>query len=599
MKITHIDAQNVLGIRAASVALNTPITLFAGPNGNGKSSLAEAVRMALCGDVAARGVTLKKDLAALVHEGAKNGAVEVELEGGLTPYALVPSGKTPAQDVYVPHRALPYVLEPHRFAALDGNGRRSFLFGLLGIGIKAEEVIERLAKRGVDEKKALRVGPLLKAGFDAACDEAKRKATEAKGAWRQVTGEAYGSEKAKTWAAPVPAYDAEAFKTLSTELQHLEHAQEQWQQTIGRLAAQEQRRAEIAGKLPALVELAGKVDRIEKKLAADRKNLAEAERQLAEVTAAAGQSQRDGLIHDLAAAVAYLLPLAQTPVSQEPPAQECDAEAALNAYEREHGRIGAVGDPAAAARLPEVRASRDLMDTAVANSQRDLAAALRARDEAAEISEQLKAEFDGAALASARAESDKLKAARGELLKKLETLRIQKAAAEVAQQKTEAAAGHHADVVAWDLIAQALAPDGIPGELLSEALTPFNQRLEQSARDAEWPVVKLDADMAVTTTDGRPYRLLSESEKWRADAMLAEAISYLSGLKVLLLDRIDVLDLKGREDLFAWLDILAAEGEIGSALLFGTLKSIPADLRPTVSGHWLQGGVVQQLKAAA
>jgi len=77
-------------------------------------------------------------------------------------------------------------------------------------------------------------------------------------------------------------------------------------------------------------------------------------------------------------------------------------------------------------------------------------------------------------------------------------------------------------------------------------------------------------------------------------------VANLSGARLLVLDRMDVLDLQGRADLFAWLDVLATNGEIDSALVFGTLKALPADLPATVSGHWIENGVVAQpLQAAA
>ncbi|MGK9630576.1 hypothetical protein O6383_24315, partial [Salmonella enterica subsp. enterica] len=81
-------------------------------------------------------------------------------------------------------------------------------------------------------------------------------------------------------------------------------------------------------------------------------------------------------------------------------------------------------------------------------------------------------------------------------------------------------------------IADALSPDGIPGEMLAEALGPMNARLGASAVAAGWSIPQITADMEITG-DGRPYALLSESEKWRADAMIAEAVSYLSGLRLL------------------------------------------------------------------
>ena len=74
--------------------------------------------------------------------------------------------------------------------------------------------------------------------------------------------------------------------------------------------------------------------------------------------------------------------------------------------------------------------------------------------------------------------------------------------------------------------------------------------------------------------------------------MLAEAISYLSKTKLLVLDRFDVLDMKGREDLIAWLDILAQNSEVETALIFGTLKAPPTNLPATIKAHWLEKGVV-------
>jgi ABC-type amino acid transport substrate-binding protein len=597
MKLTHIDAQNVLGITAASVAIATPVTLFSGPNGNGKSSLAEAVRMALGGDVTARGVALKKDLAALVHEGAKSGSVEVQLEGGLVTFALVPSGKTTPAEAYVPHKALAFVLEPHRFATLDANERRSMLFELMGLKITPAEVAKRLEARGVDKDKAARVGPLLKAGFDAACAEAKRKGTEAKGAWRAVTGETYGGVKAEGWKAPTVPHDAAGAKNLATELQHSEVALEQWQKKIGALEKDDQRRASLRAKMPALTEAADKIDRILNKLTADESGLAEWEQRLQATTAEAGNGRRVGLVHDLASAIAHVLPA--WPNTEQNDAGWQVMRDALDAYEREHGKLGIAGNPEAQAKLPDVRKSRDLMAGAVANGKRDLEAAKRADAELEAIDTELATTFDADGLTEAREHADKLKTLRAELVKKLDVIKAQKVAADAAEKKTTEAAHHHADVVAWDLIAAGLAPDGIPGQMLAEALAPFNERLAQSSNDTEWMRVGIDADMSITAFDGRPYKLLSESEKWRADAMLAEAISHLSGLKLLLLDRVDVLDLKGRSDLFAWLEILAGEGELETALLFATLKGLPAGLAACVTAHWLQDGQIQQFKTAA
>jgi hypothetical protein len=108
----------------------------------------------------------------------------------------------------------------------------------------------------------------------------------------------------------------------------------------------------------------------------------------------------------------------------------------------------------------------------------------------------------------------------------------------------------------------------------------------------------VDGDMTITA-GGRLYALLSESEKWRVDAMIAEAISHLSGVKLLVLDRVDVLDFVGREDLLYWLDGLAEDGEIETALLFATLKALPAALPDSAAAVWIENGTAGRVREAA
>ena len=170
--------------------------------------------------------------------------------------------------------------------------------------------------------------------------------------------------------------------------------------------------------------------------------------------------------------------------------------------------------------------------------------------------------------------------------------------AEPAEPERRIGPASDADVLAWLEIADALAPDGIPGEILAEALGPINDRLHVSAGFAEWEQVVIHSDMRITY-GLRDYALISESETWRTDAMIAEAVSSLSGLRMLVLDRFDVLDLKGREDLLYWLDGMAEDGDIETALLFGTLKALPAQLPERIGAHWIDNGAAGQIKEAA
>ncbi|HQL08858.1 MAG TPA: AAA family ATPase, partial [Lentisphaeria bacterium] len=200
MKITNIQASNVLGARAVDVRLVKPVTLFAGTNGAGKSSVQEAIRMAMTGESVRVG--LKKDYGALVTDGQESGFVEVETADAS--YSVVlPSGKGNHCD----NPSLPFVLDAQRFARLPENDRRQFLFGLMGVSLGAATICDRLLARGCAQEKVDKVAPILRAGFDAAQKEAAAKARDAKASWKTVTGgETWGKDKAAKWQpAPLPA----------------------------------------------------------------------------------------------------------------------------------------------------------------------------------------------------------------------------------------------------------------------------------------------------------------------------------------------------------------------------------------------------------
>ena len=117
---------------------------------------------------------------------------------------------------------------------------------------------------------------------------------------------------------------------------------------------------------------------------------------------------------------------------------------------------------------------------------------------------------------------------------------------------------------------------------------------------AQWPCVQITADMQIEA-GGRAYRFRSESEKWRADAIIAAAIGKASGLRFLILDRFDVLDAQGRSDCLYFLDDIAMNGIIESAIVLGTLKAIPGGLPATFQPEWIEGGQIaaKEVRAAA
>lgn len=588
MKITAIQTSNFLGARAVDVRLAKPVALFAGKNYAGKSSLQEAVRMALTGEPARVG--LKKEYGLMVTDGQDAGFAEVSTADSV--YSVVlPAGKGAHCDI----AALSYVLDAQRLAHIEPDGRRAFLFGLMGLSAGGAAVKERLlatvapdgAKwqpRACNPTKVEAIMPLLRAGFDAAHKEAQTKAREVKAQWKTMTGgETYGSVKSATWKADKPEVDTARLEDAVADLVNMEDTIAAETAHLGELEGRARQAKEHAAKLSGLRQQASLYARIQDKLIKDDAELKQWEAKVAETKAkATGAPAEEPMTCPHCAGMVVHRP---NMIGGE-----------LQPYEPPP----AVRDHEAVAKLPEYEKALALYQSSVANGKRDLAAA----DAAANAIREFEAAGlvdapDDEEIAALRSRLENLRHDKKNQEAGIRMLEEQARRAAEAAEKTNKAAALHQDVQQWDTIAGALAPDGIPGEMLAEALGPINERLAVAANTSEWTRICIGRDMSITTDSGRPYALLSESERWRADAMIAEAIAFLSGVRLLVLDRFDVLDIKGREDLLYWLDAMIEDGDIDSALIFGTLKSLPPKLPETVEAFWIENGATAQLKQAA
>jgi len=534
-----------------------------------------------------RDINLKKEYAALVHEGEKAGGAQVMIQGApmgddISFAFNMPKGEFTGPEI---SESMRVALYGQRFANMTADERRTFLFELTKCKRNAEAVKARMLapQWACQAAKIDAVLPLLRTGFPSVCDHAKSKATEAKGAWRQLTGETYGAVKAASWVADIPEKAEGDAVALAEQVAGLDKIIATQNESLGAIKSIARTAQDAATKRASLAEAAGKVPNL-----ADQLERAKAERDeyLPKVESlrqrAAGKA-RVGLVHDMAI---YL-------DGQIDRSEVSDGQQLLARYEKEHGALSDVAkiDTEAQAALPEHEEGLRVLENRAKNLQRDLEAAMQAKaqydalepaGEALDASAEL-AEVEGL-LATAKADRQRIENQR------LDIVAADRKRAE-AKAKTDAALAHHTDVAEWTKVADSLAPDGIPSEILAEALTPVNATLAQAAVDAEWMKVEIGADMAITA-DGRPYQLLSESEQWRADAMIAQVVAELSGLKILMLDRVDVLDLPGRAQLFNWMDTLAELDLVDTVLLFATLKELPTGLGESVQCHWVENGTI-------
>lgn len=613
MKITHITTSNFLGARAVDLELSKPVSLIAGKNGAGKSSIRDAIALAFTADLCR--VSLKKDAAALITEGGESCFVEVATSADTYGVAITGAGKisdtmagkeTPA--------ALPYVLDAQRFARMTDNERRQFLFGLMGVKLDGQAIKQRLLDKGFDEKRIEQILPILRAGFDAAAKEAASKARDAKAGWKTATGgETWGKEKAGKWQPAALPDDAEKaatrYENAIDKRNAIDAELSASQQELGAAKAEQKRQHDAESKRFELHEQASKLDRINAKLARDEAELIEWQAKVETTRMQAGtapdpKAPGEYLLRGLAVVADEFLVLSNNYPEVEWPSDLINRAAKhLSDYKSLHGwphsskeqtATEAAAKADAIAKLPEYENAMALLQRSVANGKRDLAAAEQAAATLKEL-DGLKANADTSAAEAKvadltekrnawQADADKYKDIADKFARR-ETL---------IKQVTQL----HADVMAWTEISDALAPDGIPADLLAEALDPINEHLRLSAANAEWEPAQINADMSITY-GLRNYTMISESEKWRADAMIAEAVSHISGMKLLVLDRFDVLDMKGREDLLYWLDGMAQDGDIETALIFGTLKALPAQLLPSIDGFWIENGAAGQIKEAA
>ncbi|MFZ4539918.1 AAA family ATPase, partial [Propionivibrio sp.] len=579
MKLTAIQANNFLGARAVDVRLVKPIALFAGANGSGKSSLQESVRMALTGESVR--VSLKKDYKQLVSEGADVGYAVVDYDAGDRAAITLPNGAHEFTNDCQPPSSLAFVLDAQRFARLPDNERRAFLFGLMGLKTDGESVTPRLIAKGCNASKVEQITPYLRAGFDSAQKEAQAKARESKAAWKAATGgEAYGSVKAATWKAEKPAGVAGNAEAMRVMMAGIEGELEAGTLRLGELASWEKKCKEQSGRLAELRATAGKFARIQGKLNSDEAELKVWAAKVEETTAKASG------------------------VASKPTTFPCPCCGVILTHRLvdglaiEYVEPESKADPEAVANLPEYQKALKLFENSVANGKRDLLSAESAARAIAEIEAAGLIEIPGEdEVIALKSLIDGLKQRRTIHLADMRAHEDSVRHSAESDKRTADAQQHHESVQQWDAIADALAPSGIPGEMLAEALGPINDRLSISSMASEWLRVAIHPDMQITYGE-RDFSLLSESEKWRADAMIAESVSFLSGVRLLVLDRVDVLDMTGREDLLYWLDALAEEGQLDSCLLFGTLKSLPSNLPTNIQSVWIENGTTNKLKEA-
>lgn len=578
MKMNSIEIANVIGIGRADLDMSKAVMVVSADNAQGKSSIADAISMAFIGKPCR--VNAKKDLGQLLHNGAEKGRVSIKFgdedEGA--------EFRLPKGDHHVSEFAgadfMPFVLDPQMFARLSDDERRTFLFKLTNCKASAKVVGEKLVARGIGQDIIDEILPLMRSGFPSAAKEAYARATQAKGVWRSITGGNWGAVVADGWKAPKPDGDVPPAKHLEELLAKVGKHQADMETGIKFIGQQEEALKAAEGRaerIAALTETHGLLKRRETKLKTDQDELGAWEEKFPALKKT---------LDDLkAAGVPVKCPC-------------CDEELSivggtLQKFEGMKADTKALSDAALA--VTNAKSAIDLLKRAIENDQAAIAESKSAGEEIQRLNEEGGAKVDQAKLEKSRAAVAELRQVIADLRNDFNAKHEARAQAAKVDELTAKATAAHEDVKAWLSAGDALAPDGIPGELLADALAPVNQSIGVLSGMCGWNKAVVEADMGITF-GGRLYGLCSESEKWRADALIALAIAQISGLRMVLLDRFDVLDSESRKQLLKMVVKLGKLETMDSIIICGTMKQ-PLPAHDDWDSVWLRNGIAETVTA--
>lgn len=574
MRIPKIEISNVLGMVRADIDASKPVLMVIGANEAGKSSIRDALSMALVGDPSRVKPKKKADLAQLLNSDAKKGRVSLLDGEDLIGEYLLPGGDHTAPEIPGAD-FVQYVINPASIAALDAKDLRAMLYSLTQCKMSPNIIEQKLVARGANPAFAEELKPILRGGPQAGQKDAAERATQAKGAWRAVTGMNWGAVQSEGWEpeAPEVEYDKEAHDKVLAAIIKTSSDIENGNQALGKLMQARIDRQQTAEKIEDLQNLAGTLQRATKKLESTQGELTKWREKL------------EGLLATQAQQVTGAM---KCPCCSEMLVMNAGVLAKAEGEAVDHNQARELAEE-----IKRARESVALYERTLNNDQRDITAAENATHELG-VLQQEQGEDPSENIEEYQAALAKLKT---KLLTAQDNDRYWKgilaAQADLAGKK-EQATKHHEEVKAWLVISEALKPDGIPAEILSTALKPVNDSLAILSRMAGWKKVHISDDMEITA-DGRIYGLMSESAKWRIDTLLAAMIAQVSELRFMVLDRFDVLDQKGRSELINLLLDLNENGLLDQAIICGTMKQPLTGMPAEIAQVWVNNGIAENV----
>jgi len=531
------------GIKHAELDING-ISLIAGKNHQGKSSIAEALGSVLLGEPLPAYI-LKKDSTEIVNTNSGVGKIMLECEAGTSlidyPICKLTSGGTIPKCSYEAAGMKSPVW-------ISERERATYFSDLLKTNPMKSDLKKAVEKANMDDESFDELWKLVESlTWDGAYERCKGKGAELKGTWKHITGEQYGVNKGEIWKPEgwILGLESKKLESLNKEIDALRKERDSAITTTA-LDESEKKR------------LRSYVDGLES----------------AKLNVKDHQTVVDKLRSD------YSIYWNYTPQKTIEKNQECPHCA--KPVTIENGII-VKGKKVTDA---QIKAVEDKYNAYIEKGNQLQNELDKAKDSLTTAKYLLKECEDATEKWNKKPEKSKGRDA-SIIDKDIEIIENQS----IMLQSYLEARNVHNEILATAIIVTALAPEGLRKLNLSNGILKFNKKIHELCKEAEFGVISVNSETLNFTLNGRRYELLSQSEKYRIRVIVQLAISIYDNSDIIILDGVDILDGDGRSG------ILRALYEIKKTALICMTMNEKTQMRnmDDVGGHsyWVEEGEIK------
>ena len=589
--IKGLTIHNVMAIENLELEFAKPLNFICGQNEAGKSSIRDALLWGFTGQ--ARGLKTHNDQASLIREGAKAAEVSIYLTDGHA-FTRRKTLKTTAIVMGdIPDLGLsPAVLfDPYNFLSWPDGDRRELLFKIIpGLSPTEQNVFDRLccwpavtaiAENTTDETADNRVVPIIKSiakmaashgfpGVEKECVIKRREAKRVRDTYKDAT------EPEKTITVDGQEFDIPTLNLPAIEatLKDLQKEKDDLLQQKGAGEARAKRLVTIKGQLEKIGTLevpdTAEIGKLEYQIQAIKKDL---EINAQEIVQATVESQTFPAICPAITLGQIPCPKAGEKIGTDPP---------------ELGVLGALmqNRDGLTKKLQYFTAEQGNIKSQVET----YLALIAKKDNLEEEQTRLQSEPEAGADLDTEIATRQRRIERGHAFQAaVASYNIHLAQYQDTLAKLAAA---EQEVIIYDALQKALAPDGIPSQMIAEALDGINELLEEAA-SYFFPsrYLHLTGELGIVLQNS-PYITLSNSAKYRVGIAFQYALAKLVGARILLIDEADILDGIHQTELVNFL--LYHLSDFDQILVFATGDFAAAWTDdPRAQSWWLENGEIK------